>query len=506
MAKHTRLKQVSLASLLLMGCGGCPSLVRAETSAQPAAAIRTSVPKKRVQPGSVQKPAHLPLNAQKPEGVSPAEELTVPTSTVTQDDMPKLQAGNLFHPEGGHKLSYWDGLQGHFSIEAGIAGNPWTRSGRNFAQYYADRANTVTLNQIMGSLSHPVTSVGGGYGIGFVLEAMYGSDARFDPTIGMASDSLHSLYQWAPTQAHLDVHMPWLFRHGIDVQIGQMYGLMGVEGTPAQARPFYTFNYASDYIVPFETVGIVATMHLAKHADWIVGIDTGNSVTFGKYGNNNKPKGYFGFTFNHLLDGKLDMHAIGRFGPQGNNGRTLISPDGLASAGVGPEANRKMQYNGNIMAAYHVNKAVTVTVDAVYLHDDLTRDDAYGITTYLAWAIHPWLTLNARGEIYRDNTGGITAQYASLTSYTRSLSNKPYPYYVAPPTTYGELTVGAAYQPQFINRRLGLGALTIRPEIRLDKSLNGTHPFNQAGTVSNPVVNNGTNNMLWFSCDATWAF
>lgn len=530
MAKQNRIKQVTLASVLMMGCTLGAEAVHAEASGT-LAGRHLSIPAKRVRPGSGQHAAghafrqtsqNLPA-AEKPAGAqasggqipagqaAPAKEETgeatsAVTRTLEDEDMQKLHAGNLFHPKPGHALTYWDGLEGHLTVEAGIAGNPWTRSARNFGQFYVDRANTVTLNQIMGSLSHPVTSVGGGYGIGFVFEAMYGSDARFDPTIGMGSGSLNGLYQWVPTQAHLDVHLPWLFRHGIDVQVGQMYGLMGAEGTPALARPFYTFNYASDYIVPFETVGIVATMHLAKHTDWIVGVDAGNSTTFGQSGNNNKPKGYFGFTFNHLLDGKVDVHAIGHFGPQGNNGRAVTSPDGWTSAGAGRAANREMQYNGDIVVAYHMNPAVTVTVDGTYLHDDLARDDAYGVTTYLAWAVRPWLTLNARGEIFRDNTGGIITEYSSFTSYTKALSNQPYPRYGALPTTYGALTVGASYRPEFVNKHLGLGSLTIRPEIRLDKSLNGTHPFNQGGTVANQVVNNGTNNMLWFSCDAVWAF
>lgn len=102
--------------------------------------------------------------------------------------------------------------------------------------------------------------------------------------------------------------------------------------------------------------------------------------------------------------------------------------------------------------------------------------------------------------------GVFIAEYSSFNSFTQALTNKPYPYYNAMPTTYGELTVGVTYKPEFINKKLALGGFIIRPEVRLDKSLNGTHPFNQAGTVDNPVVNNGTNNMFWFSCDATWAF
>lgn len=420
--------------------------------------------------------------------------------------------GNIFPHRPGASHSYWDNLVGHLAVEVGITGNPWTRTGRNFAQFYADRANTVTMNQIIGSLSHPVENIGAGYGIGFTFETLYGSDGRFDPTLGMGSGSLNGLYQWVPTQAHIDVKFPWIFRNGIDVQVGQLYGLLGAEGTPATARPFYTFSYAADYIMPFEMLGVVATAHLSDRMDWILGVDAGNSTSFGRYGNNNKPKGYFGFVWKSLLGGRLDMHIIGHFGPQGNNGIAVKSPDGLwTSAGAGRLANSKMQYNADFLATYRINKAMSVTVDGSYLHDDLLRDDAYGVTTFFAYDLNPSLTLNARGEIFRDNTGGTITQYTSTTSFTRSISNKPYPYYSAPPTTYGELTVGVSYRPDFINRHSDFGQLTIRPEIRLDKSLNGTRPYNRAAVPSAangyaPIVNNGTNNMLWFNCDAIWAF
>ena len=416
-----------------------------------------------------------------------------------------LTQGNIFHPKPGKNLSYWDGLVGHLSVEASIAGNPWTRSGRNFAQFFADRANTVTLNQILGSLSHPVTNIGAGYGFGFTIEQMYGSDARFNPTIGMGDGALTGLYQWVPNQTHLDFHMPWLLKRGIDMQIGQMYGLLGAEGLAALSRPFYTYNYASDYIMPFEVLGIYTTLHLNKNVDWVLGIDAGNSTGLGRAGNNSRPKGTFGFSFTKFLDGKLDFHILGHFGPQGNNGQSICA-NGWCSGGAGKIANEKMQENVDILASYHVNDKLTFTVNSTWMHDDLLRDDAYGVTCYIAWDINPNLQLNARGEIFRDNTGGEIVQYSSFTSLTKALSNKPFPYYNALPTTYGDLTVGVSYRPDFINKRFSLGTFTIRPEIRLDKSLNGTHPFNASGTVENPTVNNGTNNMLWFSTDAIYAF
>ncbi|OAG75943.1 hypothetical protein Amal_03047 [Acetobacter malorum] len=132
MAKHNRLKQVSLASLLLVGCAIFSPNTQAASPEQPLSR-RVSVPKKRVQPGAVQKPVAQPPQAEKSAGTPSDGQLVVPASMPDQADMPKLHVGNLFHPKPGHKLTYWDGLEGHLSVEAGISGNPWTRSGRNFA-------------------------------------------------------------------------------------------------------------------------------------------------------------------------------------------------------------------------------------------------------------------------------------------------------------------------------------------------------------------------------------
>lgn len=419
---------------------------------------------------------------------------------------PKLVTKPNTLPPNNHATTYWDGISAHLTVEAGIAANPWTKSGRNFAQFYADRANTVVLNQIIGTISHPVTNIGSGYGLGFVFELMYGSDARFIPTIGMADGILTGMYQLVPLQSHIDIHTPWILPRGIDFQIGQTFGMLGTEGTSALTRPFYSYSYAADYIVPFETVGIMSTTHLSDKLDWILGIDAGNSTTFGNAGNNNRPKGTAGIAFSHFMHGKLDGHLIGHFGPQGNNGRQVTSTDGWTSIGMGKIANNLMQYNADLQLTYHFNDKMSVMLDTIYMHDNALRDDLYGFITYFSLDINPSLRLNLRGEIFRDNTGSVIASYEGPTSNLNALRNRPFAYYIAPPTTYGVLTAGVTYRPNFVNKHLNLGTFTIRPEIRLDKSLNGTRPFNRAATVANPVVRDGTSNMFWFSCDAIWSF
>jgi hypothetical protein len=209
------------------------------------------------------------------------------------------------------------------------------------------------------------------------------------------------------------------------------------------------------------------------------------------------------------MGGRLNAHLIGHFGPEQNNRNPRCSPDGsMCSAGIGRQANDYVKENADIMVSYKLNNKMTVTVDGTWVHDDWLRADAYGVSTFFAYDINPNLTFNARGEVFRDNTGSFITEYSSYTSFTKAISNQPYPYYNALPTTYGELTVGVSYRPEFINSRVHFGQFTFRPEMRLDKSLNGTNPFNRGcpSGVLQCTVNNGTNNMLWFNADAIWNF
>lgn len=436
--------------------------------------------------------AALPALAQ--EKITPGEEGRSSMTEETAGEKADAEKVDVnLKPSGSH--NWFDDLEGHIVVEAGVTGNPWTHTGRNWAQSYVDRANTATLNQITGTLSHPVSDLGGGYGLGFVFEVLYGSDARFNPTIGMGDGILTGMYQFAPTQAHIDAHLPWFTKNGVDLQIGQMYGMQGVEGTDALERPFYSYNYSSDFIVPFEVVGVTATVHLTDHFDWILGVNAGNSTTFGGAKNNSRPKGYFGFQWNDLMDGKLNISALAYVGPQ------------QSVYAIGKDANHEMQYVGDLIASYKIDDKTTVTLNGTYYHDDYLADDVYGVTVYYAHDFYPWLTFNARGEIFRDNNGGVVGNNTSTMSYVNQLRGRAYSYDYAPGTTYGELTVGVSYRPQFLH--LPKGSLTIRPEIRLDKSLNGTNPFNRVSATDDPTINyanNGTNNMLWFSCDAIWAF
>ena len=66
---------------------------------------------------------------------------------------------------------------------------------------------------------------------------------------------MNGRYQFIPAEAHLDVHLPWLTRHGLDMQAGILPSPMGIETLDPATRPFYTLAYTTQYSTPFEHVG-----------------------------------------------------------------------------------------------------------------------------------------------------------------------------------------------------------------------------------------------------------
>ncbi|MBB2179289.1 outer membrane beta-barrel protein [Gluconacetobacter tumulicola] len=349
-------------------------------------------------------------------------------------------------------------------IEGGIMANPARPdNGINFGNFLADHANQVQLNQLEFTLSKAIDPSKSAYQIGFTLEGLYGSDARYYHLLGVSDRAFSNRYQLIPAQAHVDVHLPWLTRGGLDMQAGILQAPMGVETLDPTTRPFYTLAYTSEYSVPFEHVGAMFKWHVIPILDVTFGVDTGNQTTFGKSDPNHEAAGYFGFNLNGLAGGKLNIIELSRIGPEN------------AVAALGPRADSEMRYWNDINAAYQVNDKLSVTGEFNYLHDEGLRADTYSFVSFLSYKITPSLTFNYRGEIYRDNTGQFVLSFLNNTAYMTAFTGAAVPLEAAPPTTYGALTLGVTYRPTLGH---GVRVFELRPEIRFDRSLNGTSPFN----------------------------
>ena len=114
--------------------------------------------------------------------------------------------------------------------------------------------------------------------------------------------------------------------------------------------------------------------------------------------------------------------------------------------------------------------------------------DAYGIAQYFTYAINSWLTAGIRGEVFSDQQGFYVISFANTHDPMRALEGEPT---IDPRTvggghtTYGAITAGVNIKPTMPKP---ISGLNIRPELRYDRALNGTHPFNQSSDVDQFTV------------------
>ena len=92
-------------------------------------------------------------------------------------------------------------------------------------------------------------------------------------------------------------------------------------------------------------------------------------------------------------------------------------------------------------------------------------------------------SIGLRGEVWRDEDGFFVAQFASnndFLHFARGDDTAFDPRTVGGgSTTYAALTAGVSIRPPVPKPFTGL---TIRPELRYDRSLSGTRPFNDSSS------------------------
>ncbi len=387
---------------------------------------------------------------------APAGAATAPTPPATPAPGP---APALFSSEWTGGIKY--GLQ----VEGGITVNTLSpNNNRNFGMLFNDLSNRPILNGITGTISRDIDPKATTTDFGFKLQALYGSDARIIHTLGVFDQLIHDRNQIDIVEADVSVHFPDLFANGLDLKAGIFPTPLGVEVIDPKANPFYSHSYIFNYGLPYKHTGALATAHVSDLLDLYLGADTGTNtfVAYGAGDNNNRPGGIFGFGLN-FLDGKLTVLALSHVGPEDSKLNT-------------PFANSAMRYYNDVAIVWKTTDKLTLTAEFNYVKEDGFRAEGYGAAAYASYALNDQLTLNGRGEIWRDNSNFFVSTPANYRDYVASERGTLANLITArSPTTYSELTAGVTYKLQGLPEKISTAM--IRPEIRYDRSLNGTTPF-----------------------------
>ena len=356
-------------------------------------------------------------------------------------------------PEPRFKISGW--------IDSGITFNPDSPSdNQNFGRLFDDRSNQPMLHQLVINFERPLAPPPGEFDWGFKLQFMYGSDARFIHSLGLFADTAAtSIVQPDLVEAYLNLHFPVITDGGLDLKLGKFVTLEGAETIDPRANFFYSHSYIFDFGIPFNHAGALATFHATKWLDVMAGITRGVNTSVEDNNDSLAFHGGIGLNFN---EGKVIVAAATHIGPET------------------PNNNHDQRYLNCITTTWKITDKLTSITDLNYAHDDGADADTCGVAQYLTYAINSWFTAGVRGEIFRDDQGFYVVSFANDHDPVRALEGEPT---IDPRTvgggrtTYGAITLGLNIKPAVPKPA---ASLVVRPELRFDRALNGTHPFNDS--------------------------
>ena len=356
-------------------------------------------------------------------------------------------------PEPRFKISAW--------IDAGFTTNPSSPDdGQNFGRLFDDRSNEPLVNQITLNLERTLASQPGELDWGFKLQLLFGTDARYIHSLGLLDHTMGtSLYQPDIPEAYLNLHFPVITEGGLDLKLGKFVTPVGFEAIDPRSNVFYSHSYIFNFGVPFNHTGALFTLHANSWLDLLGGVTRGVNTSLD---DNNDSAGFlagFGMTFN---GGKLLVNAATHIGPET------------------PDDDHDLRYLSDIYLTWKMTDKWTSITELNFARDDAANADGYGGAQYLTYAINDRFTAKARGEVWRDDKGFYVASFADPHDPMRALAGQPVidsRTVGGGSTTYGALTIGLDIKPSVPKPLQGL---TLRPELRVDHSFSGTHPFNDS--------------------------
>jgi len=299
---------------------------------------------------------------------------------------------------------------------------------------------------------------------GFKLQFMYGSDARFIHSLGLFDDTAAtSILQPDLVEAYLNLHFPVITEGGLDLKLGKFVTLEGAETIDPHTNFFYSHTYIFNFGIPFNHTGALATWHATSHLNLVAGLTRGVNTSVD---DNNDSIAFHGGIGLDLNEGKIVVSAATHIGPET------------------PNNNHDQRYLNTITTTWKITDKLTSITDLNYAHDAGADADAYGVAQYFTYAINSWLTAGVRGEIFRDDKGFYVVSFANDHDPMRTLEGEPTidPRTVGGgKTTYGAVTLGLNIKPTVPK---AAASLAIRPELRFDSALNGTHPFNDSSQLN----------------------
>ena len=381
-----------------------------------------------------------------------------------------LASASTFMSATASADDWWKDVKFSGYVEGGFNTTPGTTKTQSpliFGRLFDDRNDRLQLNQAVLTLERAIDSKKD-YDVGFKLQGMYGTDARYTHFLGEFDKATSAREQFDVVEAWLNFHTPWLAKGGTDIKVGQYVTLEGAETIDPRTNFFYSHSYIFNFGIPLKHTGILAVTHATDELDLYYGVDTGVNTTFG-HGTGtptDSPLSFHGGFGLNLLKGDLTVLATTHIGD--------VLPDSGTPGFF--FKNVDTRYLNDVTIVYKATKELTLTADINYIYDATkafgptgqSTADGGGVALYAAYQLNDNLAFGLRGEWFRDSQGAFVGAFPGNTDFVNSeigLANTSF--VTNKGTDYFAITAGANITPTVPKDFEGL---KIRPEVRWDHS------------------------------------
>jgi hypothetical protein len=250
----------------------------------------------------------------------------------------------------------------------------------------------------------------GRFDLGFTAEMIYGSDSRLIHSNGLSiyGSNTHPINQFDPAQMFVDLILP--VGNGLDIRVGKFGTLLGYEVTNPTLNALYSHSFLFGFGVPISQSGALAIYNLNDKVTLTGGVTRGWDQSTK---DNNDAVDFLG-QVKYVATEELTLYVNGSVGPQR------------------ADDNSDYRYEVEGIATYTPKDSQwTYALDSVLALDEnaaLNGNNAYwyGAIGYVGYKINDGLTVNARGEWFRDDGGSRLGTDASFFEATLGLKVTPF--------------------------------------------------------------------------------
>jgi hypothetical protein len=340
-----------------------------------------------------------------------------------------LPADNAFFLErqlselglGKHGIRVFGWTQGNYTASSANDFNTPTA--------FNDRADYFQLNQnwleVVKTIDTTKSDVQFGARLGLIVP---GYDYKYTRTFDMW-ETPGDRYGFDTTYMYAELYVPGVGPKGTTFRVGKWGTLIGYEMIEAIATPFVSRSYNFQYN-PFTHTGVQATTELNGGLTMYHGVVTGADV---------------------FLNDAATPGYVGGLKWTSEGGATSVAANVFVT-GQGWDTEESFQHydSYNLLLQHTITEGWNYVLDATFGRTPDTVDGSeqatwWGLANYLSHALSDKVTLNLRGEVFRDADGLRTGTDG----------------------TYVAVTAGLQWMPQ--------DWLYLRPFARFDRNSNG--PF-----------------------------